>query len=103
MFIGRVDTLLKWTVKYMDATEDFINRGLMNTDQQVIYAMANEGALPWLQVYIVETRQVRNLVPFGIHIHAWSKDKRRHLLQTQNREFYMYIQCNDIFSKNKLL
>jgi hypothetical protein len=51
MFVGRADVMLRWTVRYMNSTEDFIRRGFMNTDQQVVYAMANEGQRSSLQVY----------------------------------------------------
>ncbi|ELT92801.1 hypothetical protein CAPTEDRAFT_214404 [Capitella teleta] len=51
MFIGRVDRLVKWAVRYMNATEDYLARGFMNTDQQVVYAMVNEGAGQDVQVY----------------------------------------------------
>ena len=31
----------RWTAEYMRATERFLGRNIMNTDQQVLYAMYN--------------------------------------------------------------
>lgn len=51
IFIGRIDTMIKWTEQYMNATEKYLQKGYMNTDQQVLYSMANEGYPIEMQVY----------------------------------------------------
>ncbi len=40
-FIGRHDVMTTWTRLYMDYVEAVLRHGLMNTDQQVLYAMVN--------------------------------------------------------------
>ena len=38
-FIGKIDVMFQWVIEYMQFTENFIRNGLMNSDQQVIFAM----------------------------------------------------------------
>ena len=38
-FIGRIDIMYTWVKEYMNWTNYFADRGLMNTDQQVIFSM----------------------------------------------------------------
>lgn len=40
-YLSRVSVMVKWTLAYMKYARYFLQRDLMNTDQQVIYAMFN--------------------------------------------------------------
>ena len=52
-FIGARPTILKWTKEYMFYAEKFLNDGLANTDQRVIYAMQkNENPSVFVQAYV---------------------------------------------------
>ena len=62
MFVGRVDTLAQWTLQYMNATERYIQQEVMNTDQQVVYAMANEAIQHKVQMQVY---------PKPAHHEAW--------------------------------
>ena len=39
-FLGTIQLMHEWTISYMAAVEDFIDHGMMSTDQQVLYALA---------------------------------------------------------------
>ena len=51
-FIGREDIMQQWTKEYLDYVAYFIAQQLMNTDQQVVYAIHNNHQpQTYLQVY----------------------------------------------------
>ena len=51
-FIAEKSVMQRWTAEYMRATERFLRRKLMNTDQQILYAMfCNRNASNIIQTY----------------------------------------------------
>ena len=51
-FLARHDVMLAWTTEFMQFVEYFLSRGLMNSDQQVIYAaVSNHHPKTHLQTY----------------------------------------------------
>ncbi|ESO02366.1 hypothetical protein HELRODRAFT_161626 [Helobdella robusta] len=40
-FLGRMDVMFRWTAEYMEGVEWLLRKRLMNTDQQIIYVLAN--------------------------------------------------------------
>lgn len=49
-FIGARPTILKWTKEYMYYAEKYLNQGLANTDQRVIYAMQKNEVAPEMRI-----------------------------------------------------
>jgi hypothetical protein len=53
IFLGEINTMKLWVQQYMNYTEMFLEKGLANTDQQVLYAMQNNHSPPVkLQGYV---------------------------------------------------
>ena len=51
-FVAENSVMQRWTAEYMRATERFLSRKLMNTDQQILYAMfSNRNASNMIQTY----------------------------------------------------
>ena len=69
-FLTTRDLMMNWTALYQTNVEYFLRKGLMNTDQQVIYAMVNSG---------------RSTIP----IQTFEKDRRR----KGSFWFYLGYQC----------
>ena len=55
--LGHVDLMKDWTMLYMYLVEEFLKKGLANTDQQVVYAAANtnESIRKFIQIYHATT------------------------------------------------
>ena len=60
-FIGRMSVILSWTNLYRQYVEYYLNQGLTNTDQQVLYAMAaeNKTVSSKMQLYFTKDEKRR--------------------------------------------
>ena len=58
-FIGARPTIMRWTREYMRYTEKFLNEGLANSDQRVIYAM-QKNEQPSMEIQVYKSRNKAN-------------------------------------------